>query len=217
MIGECDRYKTPFTSHHGLFQFVRIAFSQKNAPATYQREMDVILLSLKWWSPLIFLNDSGVFLKNTYVNMAHLGQVLALPRDAGVTLKLSKCSLFAKKTNYVGHVIRTRWLKPFEATTALVRKLKDPTTRTGLRSISALCRVFCWLVQIFSGVALPMNRKLRKDQPATIPFLNRTETDVVENLKTLLMNSPVLAISHANGQYTVDLDTRDTQVVCVLL
>lgn len=46
-IDECDRSKTAFTSHHGLFSFVRIPFTLNNAPLTFQRVMDVILFSVK--------------------------------------------------------------------------------------------------------------------------------------------------------------------------
>jgi Reverse transcriptase (RNA-dependent DNA polymerase) len=38
-----DRDKTTFTSHYGLYQFRRLTFGLQNAPATFQRAIDVIL------------------------------------------------------------------------------------------------------------------------------------------------------------------------------
>lgn len=38
-----DRDNTTFTIHHGIYLFIRMPFSLKNAPRTCQRALDVIL------------------------------------------------------------------------------------------------------------------------------------------------------------------------------
>jgi Reverse transcriptase (RNA-dependent DNA polymerase) len=43
-----DQDKTTFTSHEGLYKFLRIPFGMPNAPATFQRMMDMILAGLAW-------------------------------------------------------------------------------------------------------------------------------------------------------------------------
>jgi len=43
-----DRDKTTFTSHTGLFRFLRLPFGMVNAPASFQRALDIILSGLRW-------------------------------------------------------------------------------------------------------------------------------------------------------------------------
>ena len=47
-IAEEDCDKTTFASHSGLYRFLRVPFGLKNAPATFQRAVDIILSRVKW-------------------------------------------------------------------------------------------------------------------------------------------------------------------------
>ena len=46
-IAEEDRERTTFASHSGLYRFLRMRFGLKNAPATFQRPVDIILSRVK--------------------------------------------------------------------------------------------------------------------------------------------------------------------------
>lgn len=41
-VEEEDKYKTAFTPHYGLYQFLRVPLALKNSPGTFQRVVDVI-------------------------------------------------------------------------------------------------------------------------------------------------------------------------------
>lgn len=43
-----DRWKTAFSCHKGLFEYKRVPFGLKGAPAYFQRFMDALLGSLRW-------------------------------------------------------------------------------------------------------------------------------------------------------------------------
>jgi Reverse transcriptase (RNA-dependent DNA polymerase) len=51
-----DREKTTFTSHEGLYWFLRMPFGLRNAPATFQRFVDITLSGLTWKSCLVCHN-----------------------------------------------------------------------------------------------------------------------------------------------------------------
>lgn len=65
-IGGRDGNETSFTSHHGLYKFTRIPFRLRNALATFQRAMGVILPSMRWQFSLVYLDDIGVFLESAH-------------------------------------------------------------------------------------------------------------------------------------------------------
>ena len=57
-VDEKDREKTAFITSEGLFEFTKMSFSLCNAPATFQRLMDLILAGLQWKNCLVYLEHS---------------------------------------------------------------------------------------------------------------------------------------------------------------
>jgi hypothetical protein len=60
-----DIPKTTFTSHEGIFWFLRMPFGLRNAPATFQRFVDITLSGLTWKVCLVYLEDIIVFSRDT--------------------------------------------------------------------------------------------------------------------------------------------------------
>ena len=106
-IREEDRDKTAFTSHAGTFRFIRMPLGLTNAPATFQRTIDILLSRYRWQSCLVYLDDIIIFSKNKEDHLRHVEQVLSAMNCAGVTLKLSKCSFFTDRVKYLGHIIKS--------------------------------------------------------------------------------------------------------------
>ncbi len=59
-----DQDKTTFTSHFATYRFKRMPFGLKNAPATFQRAIDIILAGVKWQHCLVYLDDVIAFSKS---------------------------------------------------------------------------------------------------------------------------------------------------------
>ena len=53
--------KTAFSCHRDHFQFIRLQYGLNNAPATYQRCIDVVLMGLKEIGCLLYLDDLMCF------------------------------------------------------------------------------------------------------------------------------------------------------------
>jgi hypothetical protein len=60
-VNEDDREKTAFTCHQGLHQLKRMPFGLMTAPATFQREIDVILSSVRFQCALTYLDDIIIY------------------------------------------------------------------------------------------------------------------------------------------------------------
>ena len=104
-VAEEDRHKTAFCIIEGLFEFKVMPFGLCNAPATFQRLMDLVLAGLQWSHCLVYLDDI-IILGNTFVDhLRNLQSVFQRLRDAGLRLKSSKCAFFQPKVQYLGHVI----------------------------------------------------------------------------------------------------------------
>ena len=104
-VREADRPKTAFVTPDGLFQFNVLPFGLVNAPRTFQRMMDVLLAGLKWYACLIYIDDIVIFGRTFEEHTSRLKTVLTRIGDAGLKLKLKKCSFAARNLLILGHVV----------------------------------------------------------------------------------------------------------------
>jgi len=110
-----DREKTAFVCHEGAYQYKRMPFGLTNVPATFQRALDIIFSGVKWQSCLIYLDDVTVYSKTEEQHIVHVEHVLRLLREAGRTLRLSKCRFFLTTVEYFGHEIKPARLGVMDA------------------------------------------------------------------------------------------------------
>lgn len=134
--------KTSFVTHNGLCRYNRMPFGLKNAPATFQRAMDVILATVKWQFALVYIDDVLSFSPGPEEHIKQVEIVFKLIHQAGMTLKLKKCHFFTDAIDYLGHVITPGRLQVATKTDETVQTLKYPTTTTELRSFLGLCNVY---------------------------------------------------------------------------
>ena len=82
---------TAFTCHRGRFEFLRMPFGLKNAPATFQTLMTKIIDSCKGFaSP--YMDDIVVYSDNWERHMGHVRRVLDCLKEAGLTANPRKCA-----------------------------------------------------------------------------------------------------------------------------
>ena len=101
-VAEQDKEKTAFITKYGLFHFLRMPFGLSNAPATFQRTMNLVLCGLIWVNVIVYLDDVNVIGRTFQENLANLRVVLSRFRKYGFKLKPRKCVLFKRETAFLG-------------------------------------------------------------------------------------------------------------------
>lgn len=104
-VEESDRIKTAFITKYGLFEYTKMPFGLCNAPATFQRCLELIFRGLQWQTILIYLDDIIIFSSDIDEHFHHLQEVLKRLKNAGLKLKLSKCDLIKGEILYLGHIV----------------------------------------------------------------------------------------------------------------
>ena len=89
--------KTAFMTYSGLYQFKKMPFGLVNAPATFQRLMEVELSDLARSACVVYLDDILVFGKTLQEHNDNLGKVLEQIRQLAYTSSQGNVSLPAKK------------------------------------------------------------------------------------------------------------------------
>ena len=91
-VEEADRDKTAFCTTEGLFQFRVMPFGLSNAPATFQRLMDLTLAGLQWSQCLVYIDDVIILGKTFQDHLCNLQEVFQHLLEAGLKLKPAKCT-----------------------------------------------------------------------------------------------------------------------------
>ncbi len=88
-----DIGKTAFVTHQGLFHFTVMPFSLCNAPATFERLMELVLSGLNWKICLIYLDGVIVYSGRFYDALDRLKTACQRTGEANFKLKPFKCCL----------------------------------------------------------------------------------------------------------------------------
>jgi len=121
-VAEEEKHLTSFTNHVGTYQCTRHPSGRCNAPATFQRAVDMILAGVKWQYVLVCFDDIIVYSTDAESHLSHLEKVFTLLGENGVTLKAKKCHLFSNEVEYLGHVIRPGRISVNEKNLKAIRK-----------------------------------------------------------------------------------------------
>ena len=193
-----------------------MSFGLMNAPATFQRALDIVLSPFKWRTCLIYLDDVIIFSKNYDDHLEHVEQVLSALYEANITLKIKKCVFFSNMVNYLGHIIRPGQLEIDNAHTAALREAQHPRTVTELRSFLGLCNVYRRFVQGYTDIAAPLQELLKKGVPKDLPEFTAEQEEAFRKLIEAVTSPPILALPQPDLPYTVDTDASDYQVGATL-
>ena len=218
-IAERDRDRTTFTSHMGTFRYKRMPFGLRNAPATFQRALDIILSGVRWKTCLVYIDDVVIFSKTQEEHFEHVNHVLSLLKEAGVKLKLKKCFFFHKRVEYLGHVITPGRLSVANnaKATCAVREATFPQSITQLRSFLGACNVYRRFVKDYSKIATPLSDMLRKDASNDWHEPTEGQSRAFEELKARLTSPPILALPKPDRPFMIDTDASAYAIGAVLL
>ena len=104
-IKDEDIPKTAFNSRYGHYEFTVMSFGLTNAPATFNRLMQDIFKRQLDKYVLVFFDDILIYSKNEEEHEKHVREVLSILREHQLYAKMSKCTFFAKKVEYLGFIV----------------------------------------------------------------------------------------------------------------
>ncbi len=104
-----------------------MTFGLCNAPATFQRLMELALKGLQWTDVMFdYLDDVIVFGDNMKEHANQLREVLERIRQAKFKLKPEKCNLCAAKTEFLGNTVLAEVIRLSPTLMAKIQQLPVP-------------------------------------------------------------------------------------------
>ena len=132
-VTEEDTQKTAFVCHKGHFEFLRMPFGLKNAPAIFQKLTSRVLEPCSEFA-LPYIDDIVILSSSWEEHAQHVRKVLLQLRKAGLTASPKKCTWGSKVVEFLGHKLGDGKMSIPDRRVRALREYMRPKTKRALRT-----------------------------------------------------------------------------------
>ena len=219
-VDEADREKTAFVTPMGLYEYIRMPFGLCGAPATFQRLMQHCMGDLIYQMLFVYLDDICIYSKTFEEHLAHLDLVFTRLHDHNLKLKPSKCHLFRKEIDYLGHVLSADGIATNPEKIKAVVDWPMPRTVKQLRSFLGFASYYRQYIPDFSKIARPLHALVGDCQKHSPKYFQNRWTgecqEAMEELKSKFVSMPILAYADFDLPFILDIDASLSGLGAVL-
>lgn len=206
--------KTAFSTDKGHFEFNRMPFGLKNAPATFQRAMNNILGEYIGTICYVYLDDIVIVGYNLQNHLENLKRVLRRLSEFNLKIQLDKCEFLKRETEFLGHVITSSGVKPNPEKIEKIVSWPLPKNQKEIKQFLGLAGYYRRFIKDFSKITRPMTKYLKKDQP--INLQDESYIHAFETLKQIISTDQVLSYPQFDKPFILTTDASDYAVGAVL-
>lgn len=198
-----DAPKTAFSTPYGHYEFNRMPFGLKNAPATFQRLMDQILSGLQGIELFVYLDDIVIYASSLEEHKIKFNKLAGRLRQANLRLQPDKCEFLRREVNYLGHIISEEGVKPDPKKIIAVQEFPTPQNAKNIKQFLGLAGYYRKFIPEFSKTAKPLTELLKKD----IKFVwADQQKNAFTHLKNSLCSEPLLQYPDFTKPFIVTTD-----------
>ena len=223
MAEECKAYTAFTCGPLGFYECDTMPFGATNAPATFQRLMHDCLgdLNMNWC--IVYLDDIIIFSDTKEEHIKRLEAVFQKLMAAGLKLKPTKCFFFRDEIEYLGHVVSGKGISTNPKKIEAVTKWPTPKTVYDVRSFLGFVGYYRRFIKNFSNITKPIREVITGLENQSKRAAKKTHiewTDIAdsafETLKTMCVNTPILAYPDYQLPFTLHTDSSTDGLGAVL-
>lgn len=208
-----DIPKTAFSTETGHFEFLRMSFGLKNAPATFQRVMNNVLRGFQNEICYVYLDDIIVFSSSLQEHVERLRKIFERIRQSNLKIQLDKSEFLHTEVAYLGHVITKNGVLPNPEKINAVKNFPLPVNQKQIKSFLGLAGYYRRFINNFAKIAKPLTNCLKKNSkvihsPEFVKSFN--------HLKELLINAPILKYPDFSQPFILTTDASNVALGAVL-
>lgn len=208
-----DAHKTAFSTPHGHYEYSRMPFGLRNAPATFQRLMDQILTGLQGIEMFVYMDDIVIYACSLREHDIKIDKLMKRLQSANLMLQPDKCEFLRHEVAYLGHIISENGVRPDPQKIAAVKNFPTPRNLKNVRQFLGLAGYYRRFIPEFSKIANPLSSLLKKG--ASFKW-NQKAQEGFNTLRELLCKEPILQFPDPQKEFLLTTDASDYAIGGVL-
>ncbi|KAJ8389511.1 hypothetical protein AAFF_G00119010 [Aldrovandia affinis] len=134
--------KTAFCTVRGPWQFRVLSFGLCNAPATFERLMESVLIGIPQEECVVYLDDILAHGSSFQAALQTLRRVLGRIAEAGLKLHPDKCHFMRREVEFLGHKLTGEGISTQEEKIRAIKEWPTPTDKEQLESFVGLASYY---------------------------------------------------------------------------
>ena len=200
------------------YEYTRMGMGLRNAPATFQSLMDLVLSGLQGVELYVYLDDIIVFASDLEEHDKKFRRLMKRLDEANLTIKPSKCQFLQRETSFLGHIGGNGQIRSDPKKIEAVRDFPTPINKRKVKQFYGLASYYRRFIKNFAAIAYPLPQLTGlKDGQNSRPFVwEKSEQNAFDQLKERLCNNPVLAAPDLGKEFIVSTDASDLALGAIL-
>ena len=208
-----DAPKTAFSTPTGIYEFLRMPFGLRNAPACFQRLMNIVLTGLQGLQCFVYLDDIVLYARTINEHTSKLNSVFQRLRENKLLLQPDKCEFMRLEVAYLGHIISSKGVSPNPEKIKAIKCYPAPKNEKQIKQFLGLIGYYRRFIKNFSELAKPLTKLLKKDIPFT---WGNEQNQSFETFRKILTTSPILQYPNFEEKFILTTDASNYAIGAVL-
>ena len=196
--------KTAFSTHLGLYEFLRMPYGLKTAPHTFQRILNSVFSDFLYQWLIIYIDDCIVWSSDQNEALSQYEKVLQCAVKFGLQFKPTKCFFFSENLEILGHRITPECRYPTQKGTKAISAMPHPHNVSSLKRFLGMVGYFRDYVKNMSTRTKHLRALLKRGTPFLWTSAHEAEFNDLKDVLT----SPDTMLFHPdwNGSFEVHTD-----------
>jgi hypothetical protein len=213
-IRKSDEWKATFITNRSLFEPQVMYFSMCNAPASFQRMMDILFTKVLTTGNVFVYVDDVLVARDDLEELRYwTREVLEIMRASHLSCKPIKCQFEQRTVQYLRMIIGHGQTAINPKKAAAITEWLVPETLKQVQSFLDTCNFWQKFIHGFSTITWPLHDLVKK----TIPFeWTEERQQAFDALKHAITLAPVLKTLREDLPYLIEMDTSGVALGAVL-
>ena len=150
--------KTAFSTPDGHYQFRRMPFGLKNAPADFSRIMYQVLGNLNYVK--IYLDDITIHSISLDQHVIHIREVCKRLKKASLKINIKKCEWCAKEIKLLGHIISRNNVLMDPKKISAIKDRQVPKCIKDIKIFLGICGYYRRFIKNYAEITVPFTKSL---------------------------------------------------------